>query len=54
MSCPYTSAHNGKAERMIRTINNVVRSLLFQASVPPRFWAAALSTATYLLNIIPT
>jgi hypothetical protein len=29
MSCPYTSPQNGKAERIIRSINNVVRSLLF-------------------------
>jgi hypothetical protein len=54
MSCPYTSAQNGKAERIIRSINNVVRSLLFHASVPPVFWAAALGTATYLINILPT
>lgn len=54
MSCPYTSPQNGKAERMIRTVNDTVWCLLFQASVPPRFWAAALSTATYLLNILPT
>jgi hypothetical protein len=54
MSCPYTSSQNGKAERMIRTVNDTVRCLLFQASVPPRFWVAALSTATYLLNILPT
>ena len=53
MSCPYTSPQNGKAERIIRTINNVVRSLLFQASVPPAYWVEALSTAT-LLNILPT
>ena len=54
MSCPYTSAQNGKAERIIRTTNNVVRSLLFHASVPPSFWAAALGMATHLLNILPT
>ena len=54
MSCPYTSAQNGKAERIIRATNNVVRSLLFHARVPPHFWAAALGTATYLLNILPT
>jgi histone deacetylase 1/2 len=37
MSCPYTSPQNGKAERMIRTTNNVMRTLLIQASLPPRF-----------------
>jgi len=54
MSCPYTSPQNGKAERIIRTVNNTVRSLLFQGSVPPRCWAVTLTTATYLLNILPT
>ena len=34
MSCPYTSSQNGKAERIIRSTNNIVRSLLFQASLP--------------------
>ena len=53
MSCPYTSPQNGKAERIIRTTNDVIRSLLFQASMPPPYWAEALHTAT-LLNILPT
>jgi hypothetical protein len=35
MSCPYTSQQNGKAERILRTTNNVIRTLLFQASMPP-------------------
>ena len=54
MSCPYTSAQNGKAERMIRTTNDIMCSLLFQASVPPHFWVEALHTATYLLNRLPS
>ncbi|GJS92021.1 ribonuclease H-like domain-containing protein [Tanacetum coccineum] len=53
-SCPRTSQQNGKSERMIRTINNVVRSLLFQARLPPEYWVEALLTATYLLNILPS
>jgi transposase InsO family protein len=52
-SCPYTSAQNGKAERSLRTINDVLRTLLFQASIPPEFWVEALSTATYLINRRP-
>nr|GEX76253.1 ribonuclease H-like domain-containing protein [Tanacetum cinerariifolium]GEX76257.1 ribonuclease H-like domain-containing protein [Tanacetum cinerariifolium]GEX76562.1 ribonuclease H-like domain-containing protein [Tanacetum cinerariifolium] len=39
---------------MIRTINNVVHSLLFQARLPPECWVEALLTAAYLLNIIPS
>jgi len=54
MSCPYTSQQNGKAERTIRTTNNVIRTLLFQASMPPSYWADALATATHLLNRLPT
>jgi hypothetical protein len=54
MSCPYTSPPNGRAERMIRTTNDVVLSLLFQASLPAHYWAEALATATYLLNRLPT
>jgi hypothetical protein len=37
MSCPYTSPQNGKAERIIRSINNVIRTLLFQANLPGRY-----------------
>ena len=33
-SCPYTSQQNGRAERMLRTINNLVRALLIQANMP--------------------
>jgi hypothetical protein len=47
MSCPYTSPQNGKAERIIRSINNVVRSLLFQASMPPSYWVEALLTVNF-------
>jgi len=54
MSCPYTSPQNGKAERMIRTTNDVMRTLLIQASLPPRFWAESLHTATYWLNRLPS
>jgi hypothetical protein len=36
MSCSYTSPQNGKAERIIRSINNVIRILLFQANLPGR------------------
>jgi hypothetical protein len=54
MSCPYTSPQNGKAERIIRSTNNVIRSLLFQASLPACYWVEGLHTATYLLNRLPT
>jgi hypothetical protein len=54
MSCPYTSSQNGKAEHMIRTTNDTIRTLLLQAHLPARFWAEALHTSTYLLNRLPS
>ncbi|KAL4562284.1 hypothetical protein LXL04_034484 [Taraxacum kok-saghyz] len=53
-SCPYTSQQNGKAERSIRTINNIVRTFLFQASLAPTFWTEALLTVVHTLNLLPT
>jgi hypothetical protein len=53
MSCPYTSPQNGKGERIIRSVSNVIRTLLIQASLPVRYWAEGLHTATYLLNRLP-
>nr|GEZ18346.1 ribonuclease H-like domain-containing protein [Tanacetum cinerariifolium] len=53
-SCPKTSQQNRKSEWMIRTINNVIRTLLFQAHLPPSFWVEALHMAAYLLNILPS
>lgn len=51
LSCPYTSQQNGKAERILWTLNDCIRSLLIHAGMPPSFWAEALATATHLLNI---
>lgn len=53
-SCPYTSSQNGKAERTIRTINNMMRTLLLHAHIPSIFWPHALTMSSYLLNILPS
>ena len=53
-SCPHTSSQNGKTERMIRTHNNISRTMLHHASLPLTFWDHALETATYLHNTLPT
>jgi hypothetical protein len=37
MSCPYTSPQNGKVKCIIRSIKNVIRTLLIQASLPGRY-----------------
>jgi hypothetical protein len=54
MSCPYTSPQNGKAECIIHSVNNVIRTLLIQSSLLGHYWAEGLHTATYLLNHLPT
>ena len=51
-SYPYTSQLNGKAERLNRTIGNMIRALLIQASMPPSFWAEALLTTSHILNLL--
>uniref|UniRef100_A0ACD5Y5G8 Uncharacterized protein n=1 Tax=Avena sativa TaxID=4498 RepID=A0ACD5Y5G8_AVESA len=53
MSCPYTSPQNGRAERILRTLNDTVRTLLTHASMPLAFWAEALATSTFLVNRRP-
>ncbi|CAA7028521.1 unnamed protein product [Microthlaspi erraticum] len=53
-SCPYTSQQNGRAERMLCTVNNLIRTLLIQAHMPHSFWVEALHTAVHLINIMPS
>jgi hypothetical protein len=54
MSCRYASPQNGKVERIIHIINNMLYSLFFQASIPACYWIEGLHTVTYLLNRLPT
>ena len=54
LSCPHTSHQNGKAERYIKSINNIIQTLLAHASLPLSFLHHALEMTTYLLNILPT
>ncbi|KAI3706128.1 hypothetical protein L1987_76386 [Smallanthus sonchifolius] len=53
-SCPHTSQQNGKSERMIRRLNEIMFTLLTHAKLPSSFWVEALHTASYLHNILPT
>ena len=53
--CP-TRAHqlNGIAERMIRTLGEMTRSMLVHAQRPAYWWYYALKCATWLINRLPT
>lgn len=50
-SCPYTSQQNGKSERILCMLNNMTRTLLFHAHLPPTYRVEALHMVTHLLNI---
>jgi hypothetical protein len=39
---------------MLRTTNDVIRTLLVQSNLPPTFWVEALHTANHLINIRPS
>eukprot|EP00268_Persea_americana_P046955 TRINITY_DN4858_c1_g1_i16.p1 TRINITY_DN4858_c1_g1~~TRINITY_DN4858_c1_g1_i16.p1 ORF type:complete len:282 (-),score=40.59 TRINITY_DN4858_c1_g1_i16:329-1174(-) len=53
VTCPYTPEQNGCTERKHRHLVETGLTLLFQASMPHRFWTDAFSTATYLINRMP-
>jgi IS30 family transposase len=54
MPYPYTSPQNGKTEHILRTINNMLCSLYFQASILAHYWVEGFHTTKYLLNHLPT
>lgn len=51
---PYTPQHNGKAERMNRSLVERSRAMISDSGVPKEFWGEAVRTAAYLLNRGPT
>ncbi|XP_077252529.1 uncharacterized protein LOC143891919 [Tasmannia lanceolata] len=53
-SCAYTSQQNGVAERKLRYLLEVARTLLFQIQVPKFFWSDAILTARFLPNRLPS
>ena len=46
----YTPQQNGIAERMNRSMMDLIRSLLLRREVPVRFRAEAVATAVYIRN----
>ncbi len=50
LTIAYTPQQNGVAERMNRTLLDLIRSMLHTAKIEKRFWAEALSTAVYIRN----
>ncbi|KAI1006751.1 hypothetical protein K3495_g1467 [Podosphaera aphanis] len=54
ISAPYTQHQNDVSERMNRTLVTVARCMLLHADLPLRFWDAAILTASYLRNRLPS
>ena len=50
LTVAYTPQQNGLAERMKRTLLDLVRSMLHHMNIEKRFWAEALATAVYIRN----
>jgi len=50
LTASYTPHQNGVAERMNRTLLELVRSMIHHRSVPKQMWAEALATAVYVRN----
>ena len=50
LTTPYTPSQNGTAERLNRTIQEKVQSMLSHAALPHGFWAEAVQTTVHLIN----
>ena len=50
---PHSPELNGVAERMNRTISNLIRCSLLGANLPKSFWADALRHVLFTLNAVP-
>ncbi|SOV09427.1 uncharacterized protein UDID_18600 [Ustilago sp. UG-2017a] len=51
---PYVSTQNGRAERMIRSLQEKMRAMLVQRSVPKELWPYAIMAAGHTLNLTPS
>ena len=54
LTAPGTPQQNGVAERRNRTMLDMMRSMLSDASLSKSFWGYALQTSVYLINRIPS
>ena len=51
---PYSPQKNGESEQKNRTVMEMARCLIFEKDLPLKFWAEAVNTSVYLLNLLPT
>ncbi|RVW80173.1 Retrovirus-related Pol polyprotein from transposon TNT 1-94 [Vitis vinifera] len=53
-TCSNTPQQNGVAERKNRHLLEVVRASLIEAKIPISYWGEAITSATYLINRVPS
>jgi hypothetical protein len=51
---PYAHQQNRKAERLMRTLLDIARTMLADTGIPPKYWADAVHTVSYIRNFIPS
>jgi transposase InsO family protein len=51
---PYSPEQNGVAERMNRTVQNRIVSMLHHSGLKDCFWAEALLTNMHIINMLPS
>jgi hypothetical protein len=51
---PHTPEHNGVSERANRTLMEMARSMIYASRVSLGYWGAAINTAAYIRNRVPT
>lgn len=49
-SAPYTPQHNGIAERRVRSLKQLARSMMIASSAPPSWWKFAVALANHIYN----
>jgi transposase InsO family protein len=54
LSCPHTPQQNGTIERKHRHLIQCALALLSESTLPMSYWSYAVSTATHLINRLPT
>lgn len=54
LACPYTPNQNGTGERKHRHVTGTGLTLLFHSNAPSHLWVEAFSTASYIINRLPT
>jgi transposase InsO family protein len=52
-SCPGAHAQNGVAKRKHHHLLETTRAMMIASSLPSHFWAEAIATSAYLINIQP-